>query len=40
MNSERLISTDQYTFLDTTEAWLRFVFGTPVNQAIKNLGTE
>ena len=29
-NSERLISTDQHTFLDTTEAWLRFVLWTPI----------
>ena len=25
MNSEQLISTDQHIFLDSTEAWLRFV---------------
>ena len=32
-NSERLVSTDQYTFLDTTEVWLRFVFWTPVKSS-------
>ena len=36
-NSERLISTDQCTFLDTKEAWLCFVLWTPLNQAIKSL---
>jgi len=32
-NSERLISTDQCTFLDTTEVWLRFVLWTPVKSS-------
>ena len=30
MNSERLISTDQHIFLDSTEAWLCFVLWIPV----------
>ena len=30
MNSERLISTDQCTFSDTWQAWVRFVLWTPV----------
>jgi len=33
MNSERLLSTDQRTFLDTKEAWLRFVIWTPVKSS-------
>ena len=32
-NSERLISTNQRTFLDTKEAWLRFVLWTPVKSS-------
>ena len=32
-NSERLISTNQCTFLDTTEAWLHFVLWTPVKSS-------
>jgi len=33
MNSERLISTDQHIFLDSTEAWLRFVLWIPVKSS-------
>ena len=32
-NSERLLSTDQRTFLDTKEAWLHFVLWTPVKSS-------
>ena len=32
-NSEWLLSTDQRTFLDTKEAWLRFVLWTPVKSS-------
>ena len=32
-NSEWLLSTDQHTFLDTKEAWLRFVLWTPVKSS-------
>ena len=47
MNSEQLLSTDQSSFLDTKEAWLRFVLWTPLkssdqeprNRAIKRSRT-
>jgi len=32
-NSERLLSTDQCSFLDTKEAWLHFVLWTPVKSS-------
>ena len=32
-NSERLISIDRHTFLDTKEAWLHFVLWTPVKSS-------
>ena len=32
-NSEWLLSTDQHTFLDTKEAWLRFALWTPIKSS-------